>query len=98
MRRRYVQIDGELVEVGKDYVPEPRNSHYVMPDIKPYKSMVTGEMVESRSRHRDILRQHNLTEVGNETKHLLNRAGPIQSPPGLKQTLIEVAQAKLRYR
>jgi hypothetical protein len=38
----------------------------VMPDIKPYKSMVTGEMIGSRSHHRAHLKQHGCIEVGNE--------------------------------
>lgn len=38
----------------------------VMPDIQPYKSMVTGEIIGSRSTHKKHLRQHNVIEVGNE--------------------------------
>jgi len=38
----------------------------VFEDIKPYKSMVTGEMITSRSQHRNHLKQHGCTEVGNE--------------------------------
>ena len=36
-------------------------------DIQPYKSMLTGEMITSRSQHRDHLRAHGCVEVGNET-------------------------------
>lgn len=97
-RRRWVYVDGNAYEVGVDILPEPKvETHHVMPDIKPYKSQVTGEVVESRSRHRDILRQHNLVEIGNEVPTLMKKVGPIQSPPGLKETLIEVARDKLRY-
>jgi hypothetical protein len=95
MKTRYVQIDGELVEVSQDYVPEPQSA-LVMPDIQPYKSMVTGEMITSRSRHREHLKMHNVIEIGNEDKYL---ARPRQAPPsGLKQRLIEVANEKLRYK
>jgi hypothetical protein len=38
----------------------------VIADIKPYKSMVTGEMITSRSQHRDHLKRHGVYEVGNE--------------------------------
>lgn len=38
----------------------------VMPDIEPYKSMVTGEYIGSRSTHRKHLVQHKVVEVGNE--------------------------------
>jgi hypothetical protein len=37
-----------------------------MPDIQPYKSMVTGEEITSRSRHRAHLKEHNRIEIGNE--------------------------------
>lgn len=40
----------------------------IMPDIKPYQSMRTGEMISSRSKHREHIRQHGLIEVGNEIK------------------------------
>lgn len=39
---------------------------YIQPDITPYQSMQTGEMIQGRSQHRAHLRQHNLIEVGNE--------------------------------
>lgn len=92
MRKSWVQINGELVEKG-DYVPEPQ-AHYVMADIQPYRSMVDGRMIQSRSAHREHLRAHGLVEVGNETKHLKSKSPA--PPPGLKETLIRVAQEKLR--
>lgn len=91
MRRRYVQINGELIEVSNDYVPaHPVNSPMIIGDIQPYQSMVDGSMINGRAQHREHLRQHGLTEVGNETKYL--KAKPLESPQGLKQTLIEAAR------
>lgn len=96
-RRRFVQIEGELVEVGPDYVPEPRTQVQIMPDIKPYKSMVTGEMITSRSRHREHLRQHNCIEVGNDSSVMNARPQPLKSPPGLKETIAREVYRRLRY-
>jgi len=100
MRKRYVYRNGEMVEVGADYVPELRQSHWqVMPDIKPYKSMIDGSEITSRSRHREHLRAHGCIEVGNETKHLMNPErgnGPLRSPDGLKRQIAEIAAEKLR--
>ena len=65
MKKTYIYVNGELVEKGS-------KKHYdsfgpmVMPDIAPYKSMIDGSMITSRSVHRDHLRQHNCIEVGNE--------------------------------
>lgn len=101
MRKRYVYRDGEMVEVGADYKPDPRQSSWqVMPDIQPYKSMIDGSEITSRSKHRAHLRAHGCVEVGNETKYQMDNAkrGPLVSPPGLKQTIAEIANQKLRRR
>jgi hypothetical protein len=39
---------------------------HVVADIQPYKSMITGEMITSRSQHRSHLKQHGMVEVGDE--------------------------------
>lgn len=39
---------------------------FVQADIQPYQSMVTGEMIHSRSQHRAHLKQHGKIELGNE--------------------------------
>lgn len=102
MRKRYVYRDGEMVEVGADYKPEPRQASWqIMPDIAPYKSMIDGSEITSRSKHRAHLKAHDCIEIGNETKHLMNPErgnGPLRSPDGLKQQLREIAAEKLRYR
>ena len=37
-----------------------------MDDLKPYKSMITGEIIQGRAQHRAHLREHHCIEVGNE--------------------------------
>lgn len=64
----------------------------VIGDIEPYQSMVTGEIINSRSRHREHLKDHGCIEVGNEKL----TSKPITAPPGLKETLVQVAAEKLR--
>ena len=66
MRKTYVYVDGKLVEKGSDEHLDKLYGPYVMPDISPYKSMIDGSMITSRSIHRDHLKQHNCIEVGNE--------------------------------
>ena len=58
-----MQIDGVLYEKGT----EPVRVHSVMPDIAPYRSMITGEIIESRSEHREHLCKHGYQEVGNDS-------------------------------
>jgi hypothetical protein len=69
MKRTYVYVDGEFVERKKD---SKGRYHYVMPDIVPYKSMIDGRMVTSRSEHRRHLKANGCEEVGNEdpSKHV----------------------------
>lgn len=62
----WVYRDGKLVEKTGD-VSRGTSGLQIVPDIQPYKSMITGERIASRSRHREHLRNHGCIEVGNET-------------------------------
>lgn len=39
---------------------------HIVGDIQPYKSIVTGEMITSRDKHREHLKRNGLTEVGDQ--------------------------------
>lgn len=65
----------------------------VAADIQPYRSMITGEMIHSRSQHRAHLSAHGCVEVGNEK---MPEPKPLAPPPGLKETLIDVVNQKLK--
>ena len=104
MRYRAVYEGGEVIEKyendalvwsKKEVLDNAGKSAYIMPDIEPYQSMVDGSMITSRSVHRAHLRQHNVIEIGNETKYLKQK--PVAPPPGLKETIARVAYEKLRY-
>ena len=71
MHKRWIQVDGKLLPAEEYVAPAEPLAPIVMPDIAPYKSMVTGELINSRSRHREHLRDHGMTEIGNETKYLM---------------------------
>jgi hypothetical protein len=58
-----VYRDGKMVEKGSQ---EDTKYHYIVRDIEPYQSMINGEMITSRSHHREHLRDNNCIEVGNE--------------------------------
>lgn len=85
MKRTYVYIDGEFVEKKRD---DSGRYHYVMPDIQPYKSMIDGRMVTSRSEHRRHLKANNCIEIGNEDplKH---------GPKPAKDTRVDVLRHQL---
>jgi hypothetical protein len=41
-------------------------SFTIIPDISPYRSVITGETISGRAQHRQHLREHGCIEVGNE--------------------------------
>lgn len=49
---------------------------YVIADIQPYRSMVTGEFIHSRSQHRAHLKEHGKVEIGNEAPPMPVRPEP----------------------
>ena len=62
MKKSYACENGKAIQtkrLGKTGIS-------IIPDIKPYRSMITGEMITSRSKHREHLKQHGCIEVGNE--------------------------------
>ena len=73
-----------------------QKSAIVMDDIQPYISQIDGSVIGSRSIHKAHLKSHGCIEIGNETKNIKSK--PMTPPPGLKEKLIEVAAAKLRYK
>ena len=67
MRKSYVQCPKTLKLIPKDkYFAKPPQTHMVMPDIAEYRNIIDGEVISSRSQHREFLRKHDLVEVGNE--------------------------------
>ena len=94
MRRRYVYdaAHDKIVEVTeRTLAVKDKPSHHIMKDIAPYKSMITGETITSRSRHREHLKAHGCIEVGNEVDHMVkNRVKP-EPPPGLREQLLRAA-------
>lgn len=71
MRARYRQDKTTLELKPAEDFSDPNNRYSsngpnVMGDIKPYHSIITGELITSRSKHRSHLKEHNCIEVGSE--------------------------------
>lgn len=58
--------NGEVTFMRDDFGNDAQSGPQVIRDIDPYKSMVDGSMITSRSEHREHLKRHNCFEVGNE--------------------------------
>ena len=74
-RATYIQgPDGKLYEPSEHFrlfgqnTSRSPNLHapMIMTDIQPYRSVIDGREISSRSAHRQHLREHGCVEVGNE--------------------------------
>ncbi len=95
MKRRYVYdaAHDKMVEVtyGDTRPIEPAAGVLVIPDIKPYKSMITGEEITSRSRHREHLKAHGCIEVGDQVNYMVKNIRRPEPPPGLHEAIMRAA-------
>lgn len=95
--KRWIQdpVTHKLVPAEEYVRPEHREAPMVMGDIQPYKSMVTGEMITSRSRHRDHLKRHNVIEVGNEINYMLRPRKKVKlSNEARKRRIAEILNSR----
>lgn len=96
-RQRYIQdpITHKLIPAEEWYAnrTEP-NAPMVMPDLQPYRSMVTGEEIGGRRQHREHLKAHNVVEVGNSFDKATPK--PIAPPKGLKEHVIRAVHQHYR--
>lgn len=60
------EMAGSVKTVDAENYSTLNSNLTVIADIQPYKSMATGEMITSRSKHRTHLKDRGLIEVGNE--------------------------------
>ena len=92
MRRTWVYIDGVAHE-KLDSGVQARTQ--IVPDFdQPYKSMITGEMITSRAKHREHLRRHGYTEIGNDRSITARPKNfPEAAPQRRKDLLIAQVQA-----
>jgi hypothetical protein len=69
--------NGQFTELDLEAPLPPRRGPYMISDIGEYRSVITREMITSRSQHREHLRAHGCVEVGNEMPH----SAPQPLPP-----------------
>ena len=77
-----------------EYVRPESAAPFVMGDIQPYQSMQTGEMIASRSHHREHLKRRGLIEIGNEVKAAMTKREPKRDREKLRRQIAEVLTSK----
>ena len=79
-----IKTDTGWKYVSPESLKPKKRSHYIMPDIEPYKAVagdMAGQYITSRSQHREFLRRNNFTEVGNEKEYFFKYDGKSHDNP-----------------
>jgi len=105
MRNRYIYdkhgdviyAEEKGVVIKNELEPTVDAGYMVMPDIQPYRSMIDGSLITSRSVHRSHLKQHNCVEVGNDSS-LRQPPKPKSPPPGLKEEIVRAVNQVMSRR
>lgn len=73
-------VDNELIWLREDRGGEAIVAGtQIIPDIGAYTSMITGQVIDGRKRHRDHLKAYNCVEVGNDMSHMQRKHIPLPS-------------------
>lgn len=92
----YCKVRKELIPADEFYDQEPATSGvFVRGDLQPYQSMVTGEMVEGRAKHREHLKMHQVQEVGDHYDKGLPTPKPRTPDPRLREAIARHVYAVL---
>lgn len=62
-RKSYIQINGVLYEKGTEPQQESKKAPMFIPDIRPYRSPITGEPITSRPKERQHMAEHGVTHT-----------------------------------
>lgn len=101
MKSRYIYNGGEVIyaEEGGEVVIDKREpvndaGYFVIDDCKPFKSMIDGRIINSKSQYRNHLRENGCVEIGNDSSLKNPVRKPLQSPAGLKEEILKVARQR----
>ena len=92
----YDKEKGELVPKEEYYSASVSNAPFVMNDIQPYKNMVDGQMITSRSTHREFLKANRLVEIGTDVKAHTTKQAPRVDREQIRRD-IHTSMQKLGY-
>lgn len=89
-RGRWRWINGELVKVSGDQGPKKAKGLQIIKDIEPFQNIaIDNGYIGGRRQKRDMMRAHNLIEVGNERPGLHPRDVRDQSRNRPDPTIVE---------
>jgi hypothetical protein len=77
MKRKYVWHDGQFVDVTDWKRPAPKFPAIIRDTMDAAWHPATGEMMDSKSRFREVTKAHGLVEVGNDCQNRQNPAADL---------------------
>lgn len=87
--RSIARIDEDLPVCCGKTMTRVISAPYVQADIQPYKSMVDGSMITSKSQHRSHLKQHGMVEIGNEIDAHMTKPKPKVDREGIRKAIAD---------
>lgn len=87
--RSIARIDEDLPLCCGETMHRVLTAPFVQTDIQPYKSMVDGSMITSKSQHRDHLKQHGMVEIGNEVNAHMKQEKPKVDREGIRKSIAD---------
>lgn len=72
-RKSYIQVNGILYEKGTEPQQESKKTPMFIPDIKPYRSPITGEPITSRPKERAHMAEHGVTHTRDYTEQYFEK-------------------------
>ena len=64
-KHSWIQIDGKLIPKDEYYGNNVRaQTAHIQPDIEPFKSPITGEVIRGRGHLRQHMKEHGVTNIG----------------------------------
>jgi len=63
MRKSWIQINGKLIPKEEAHLYDSKGV-MILPDIEPFVSPVTGEVIKGRAHLRQHMKQHGVTNIG----------------------------------
>jgi hypothetical protein len=64
-RKSWIQINGKLIPKDEYYGNNSRaDLPHILPDIEPFKSPITGEVIRGRGHLRQHMKEHGVTNIG----------------------------------
>ena len=73
-RKSWVYVNGKAYEKGTEpQLGGEKAKYQIIPDIEPFKSPITGEVIRGRGHLRQHMKEHGVTNIGDYSQEYFDR-------------------------